>query len=122
MRDQRMSKRPATCMHLCPQDKYLQGRTERMRALLAEAAATVAAMAASAPAPPAAGPLAAPAARAAWGFADGGTPPGLGAFVKALDEKVLGALQETVANVSSIFLQVRVVVMRGRALVGVHGV
>jgi hypothetical protein len=61
----------------------------------------------SAPArpPPAAG--AAAAAREAWGFSADGRPPALGAFVRALGERLLAALQETVANVSGIFLQVR---------------
>ncbi|KAI8471413.1 MAG: hypothetical protein J3K34DRAFT_520636 [Monoraphidium minutum] len=97
------------------QDKYLQGRLERMRRILSEAAAAADGTAAAAAAPPGAplalaGPLAGPspaaaAAREAWGFGEGGGAPGLGSFVKALDERLLSALQETVANVSGIFLQ-----------------
>lgn len=105
-----------------PQDKYLQGRTDRMRRILAEASAVADAMAAAAAARSSSSPQPQPAlpgalagaaglvVREAWGFGlgEGGAPvpPALGAFVKALDERLLNALQETVVNVSGIFLQV----------------
>ena len=106
-------------------DKYLQGRAERLRRVLAEAAAVADAMGAAtaaaaggapAPAPPpAAGPLADASVREAWGFApardgDGGggggpeAPPALEPFARVLSERLAASLQETAANVASIFL------------------
>lgn len=41
-----------------------------------------------------------------WGFSAAGAPPSLSRFIKALDERLINAMQETVVNVSSIFLQV----------------
>jgi hypothetical protein len=111
--------RPALSRRARPtQDKYLQGRLERMRRILAEASAAADAMAAAAaappgappPPPPPAGPLGGAAggpAREAWGFDGDGAPPALGAFVTMLGSRLGGALQETVVNVSGIFLQVR---------------
>jgi hypothetical protein len=106
---------PPLCTPL--QDKYLQGRVERMRRILSEATAAADVMAAAAAAPPGAsppppppsGPLGGAAgapAREAWGFGPEGGPPALGAFVTMLGDRLGGALQETVVNVSSIFLQV----------------
>jgi hypothetical protein len=100
----------------CQQEKYLQGRSERMTRILQEAAAVAAAMAAASQQPggtAAAGSSTAAAAPAgvespeAWGFAANGTPPSLPRFVKALDERLINTMQETVMNVNGIFLQVR---------------
>lgn len=41
-----------------------------------------------------------------WGFAEDGAPPSLRVFMKALNERLINAMQETVSNVSGIFLQV----------------
>lgn len=103
------------------QEKYLQGRKERMQRILQEASAVADAMAAAGQAPARrsrgggsdSGPAAAAAAAlpgvedaASWGVAPDGTPPALGAFVKALDERLINAMQETVMNMNTIFLQV----------------
>lgn len=85
-----------------------------MRRILSEASATADAMAAAAAARPGAPPpppaplagAAGAAAREAWGFGADGAPPALVPFVRALGERLMSALQETVVNVSSIFLQV----------------
>jgi hypothetical protein len=39
-----------------------------------------------------------------WGFAEDGTPPGLRQFVRALDEKLINAMQETTMNVTRFFM------------------
>lgn len=39
-----------------------------------------------------------------WGFGEDGSPPGLRQFVRALDEKLINAVQETVMNVMRFFL------------------
>jgi hypothetical protein len=106
-----------TCMFVCrllQQEKYLQGRSERMTRILQEAAAVAAAMAAASQQP--GGAAAAGSSTAAvpagvenaeaWGFAPNGIPPGLPRFVKALDERLINTMQETVMNVNGIFLQV----------------
>eukprot|EP00882_Tetradesmus_deserticola_P018082 GHRQ01019405.1.p1 GENE.GHRQ01019405.1~~GHRQ01019405.1.p1 ORF type:complete len:261 (+),score=100.78 GHRQ01019405.1:160-942(+) len=98
------------------QEKYLQGRSERMKRILQEAAAVAAAMAAVAQQPggAAAGSSSTAALPAgvespeAWGFAANGTPPSLPRFVKALDERLINTMQETVMNVNGIFMQVSV--------------
>lgn len=41
-----------------------------------------------------------------WGYAASGAVPSLSRFVKALDERLINTLQETVMNVNGIFLQV----------------
>ncbi|PNH08814.1 Vacuolar protein sorting-associated protein 51 [Tetrabaena socialis] len=87
------------------QDKYLSGRVARIKRVLAEAAVVADAMAAAAggqqsmPPPPKA-QVAAP---ESWGWA-GSTPPPLRAFVRALDEKFINGVQETVVNVIRFFL------------------
>ncbi|GLC45938.1 hypothetical protein PLESTF_000714400 [Pleodorina starrii] len=91
------------------QDKYLSGRVARIKRVLAEAALVADAMAAAAastagqPAampPPPKAQLAAP---ESWGWT-GGAPPQLRAFVRALDEKFINGVQETVVNVIRFFL------------------
>jgi hypothetical protein len=106
----------ASCTCAChQQEKYLQGRSERMARILQEAAAVAAAMAAVSQQPggtAAAGSSSTVAAPAgvespeAWGFAANGTSPSLPRFVKALDERLINTMQETVMNVNGIFLQV----------------
>lgn len=99
------------------QEKYLQGRSERMTRILQEAAAVAAVMAAVSQQPggAAVGGSSSSSAAAvpagvespeAWGFAANGTPPSLPRFVKALDERLINTMQETVMNVNGIFLQV----------------
>lgn len=43
---------------------------------------------------------------ASWGVGADGSAPALSTFVKALDERLINAMQETVANMNTIFLQV----------------
>ncbi len=103
-------------LHVC---RYLAGRSQRIRKILKEASLVLEAMAAAAAAagtPPGsdAGAAAAKAAAAAraqlegggasWGFSDQGAAPGLRAYVRALDEKVINAVQETVMNVMRFFM------------------
>ncbi len=103
-----------------PQDRYLAGRAQRLRRILKDATAVLEAMAAAAAAAGSrpGGPLqqqAAAAARASrasldagvqggWGFGEDGAAPGLRAFVRALDEKLINAVQETVVNVMRFFM------------------
>uniref|UniRef100_A0A383VMJ6 Vacuolar protein sorting-associated protein 51 homolog n=1 Tax=Tetradesmus obliquus TaxID=3088 RepID=A0A383VMJ6_TETOB len=98
------------------QEKYLQGRSERMTRILQEAAAVAAVMAAVSQQPggAAVGGSSSSSAAAvpagvespeAWGFAANGTPPSLPRFVKALDERLMNTMRETVMNVNGIFLQ-----------------
>jgi hypothetical protein len=112
-----------TCC-LFQQEKYLQGRSERMTRILQEAAAVAAAMAAASQQP--GGAAAAGSSTAAvpagvespeaWGFAANGTPPSLPRFVRALDERLINTMQETVMNVNGIFLQVHAVVKTRRGM------
>lgn len=88
------------------QDKYMQGRMQRMRRILQEAAVVVDAMAlAAAGEPVPEGLSAALEAPSSWGFTEPGSPPPLATFIKALDERFINALRETVINVTTIFLQ-----------------
>ncbi|EFJ51819.1 hypothetical protein VOLCADRAFT_120427 [Volvox carteri f. nagariensis] len=92
------------------QDKYLSGRVARIKRVLTEAAMVADAMAAAAAAsaggqqqlvpPPPKAQLPAP---ESWGWT-GGNPPQLRAFVRALDEKFINGVQETVVNVIRFFL------------------
>ncbi|GIL88543.1 hypothetical protein Vretimale_15339 [Volvox reticuliferus] len=92
------------------QDKYLTGRVARIKRVLSEAAVVADAMAAAAAAsaggqqqpmpPPPKAQLSAP---ESWGWT-GGNPPQLRAFVRALDEKFINGVQETVVNVVRFFL------------------
>jgi hypothetical protein len=43
---------------------------------------------------------------ASWGVGADGRAPALSTFVKALDERLINAIMETVMNMSTIFLQV----------------
>lgn len=100
------------------QEKYLQGRKQRMQRILQEAAAVADAMAAAAQAPArssrgggsdsggAASSLPAVEDPASWGVGADGAVPSVNAFVKALDERFINALQETIMNMNTIFLQV----------------
>ncbi|GFR51170.1 hypothetical protein Agub_g13528, partial [Astrephomene gubernaculifera] len=97
------------------QDKYLSGRVARIRRVLSEAALVADAMAAAAAGAGAAGgqqqqPVQVPpppktqiSAPESWGWS-GSTPPQLRAFVRALDEKFINGVQETVVNVIRFFL------------------
>ncbi|KAG2495102.1 hypothetical protein HYH03_006712 [Edaphochlamys debaryana] len=87
------------------QDKYLTGRVSRIKRVLQEAAIVADAMAAAAGGqaqvqPPPKQQLPAP---ESWGWANG-TPPALRVFVRALDEKFINGVQETVVNVVRFFL------------------
>jgi vacuolar protein sorting-associated protein 51 len=103
--------------------RYLAGREQRLRRVLKDAAAVADAMAAAAAA--AASASAAPGVGASsagsttahgalhqllespvgsWGFGEDGSPPGLRQFVRALDEKLINAVQETVMNVMRFFM------------------
>ena len=78
-----------------------------MRKILQDGSTVVGLMEAAGPGrplPP--GAMAAVPDPAAWGLEDGGGSPSLLVFIKALDERLSNALQETVANVAGIFLQV----------------
>lgn len=98
------------------QEKYLQGRKERMQRILQEASAVVDTMAAAAQAPARrsrgsgsdSGAAVLPGVEdaASWGVGAGGSAPSLSTFVKALDERLINAMQETVMNMNTIFLQV----------------
>ncbi|GLI70392.1 hypothetical protein VaNZ11_015174 [Volvox africanus] len=93
------------------QDKYLTGRVARIKRVLAEAAIVADAMAAAAAAASAGGqqqpvpppPKAQVSAPESWGWT-GGNPPQLRAFLRALDEKFINGVQETVVNVVRFFL------------------
>jgi hypothetical protein len=106
------------------QEKYLTGRLERMQRILKDAGVVADAMAAAAAAA-AGGPAAAASLSAgvldspeAWGVGPDGAAPALPVFVKALDERLINALQETVVNVNDIFLQVGRGAGAGRGRVG----
>jgi hypothetical protein len=101
------------------QDKYLQGRTTRLTKVLAEASAVVDWMeASSTPLHPTPTPTSTTAAAAAggvpvgveapeeWGCGEATLGARLAGLLKAADERVLGGLAETAANVTGIFLQV----------------
>lgn len=93
----------------CPQAKYLQGRTQRMQKILQEASAVADQMSAVAQSlEQLTGTTAPPAVEnpEMWGYGANGAVPTLGRFVKALDERLINTLQETVMNVNGIFLQV----------------
>ncbi|KAF8059217.1 VPS51 [Scenedesmus sp. PABB004] len=90
------------------QERYLAGRGERLRRILADAALAADAMAAAAASPgPRAGGAPPPGLDGpeGWGFGPDGTPPSLARFVTALDERLINTLQETAVNVTTIFLQ-----------------
>lgn len=98
---------------MCLQEKYLQGRSERMRRILQEASIVAGAMAAEAqrlaPAAAAGRSSSIPAgieSPESWGFGSKGEVPSLARFVKLLDERLINTMQETVVNVNGIFLQV----------------
>lgn len=102
-------------LHLLLQEKYLQGRKERMQRILQEAGAVAHAMAAAAQAPARSSrgssdngstPLPAVEDPASWGVGADGSVPSVNVFVKALDERLINALAETVVNMNTIFLQV----------------
>mmetsp|Transcript_18627 Transcript_18627/g.47206 ORF Transcript_18627/g.47206 Transcript_18627/m.47206 type:complete len:953 (-) Transcript_18627:187-3045(-) len=108
------------------QDRYLAGRAARLRRVLKDATAVADAMAAAAAtacgvpgASEASASVAAATARAsletptAWGFSEGTSStgaltvvvaPGLRAFIKSLDERLINAINETVINVMRFFL------------------
>lgn len=99
------------------QEKYLQGRKQRMQRILQDAAAVADAMAAAAQAPARSSrssgsdsgstpPLPAVEDPAGWGVGADGAVPSVSAFVKTLDERFINALQETIMNMNTIFLQV----------------
>jgi len=104
----------APCVSL--QERYLQGRKERMQRILQEATAVADAMESAAQAHvqhtrssgggDSGAPLPSVEDPASWGVDAGGAVPSLSAFVKALDERVINAMQETVMNMNTIFLQV----------------
>eukprot|EP00878_Enallax_costatus_P044789 GHUV01053536.1.p1 GENE.GHUV01053536.1~~GHUV01053536.1.p1 ORF type:complete len:492 (+),score=170.86 GHUV01053536.1:2-1477(+) len=54
-----------------------------------------------------------------WGYGANGAVPTLGRFVKALDERLINTLQETVMNVNGIFLQDDASAARRKPLVAV---
>jgi hypothetical protein len=95
-----------------------------MTRILQEAAAVAAAMAAASQQPGGAAAAGSSTAAApagvetpeAWGFAANGTPPSLPRFVKALDERLINTMQETVMNVNGIFLQVCAAVKTRRGM------
>jgi len=78
------------------QDKYLQGRATRLKRILAEATAVADLMAAAAggcddwrrSSPPSS--IESP---AVWGVAEDGAPPTLRVWIKALDERLINAMQ-----------------------------
>ncbi|GFH06630.1 uncharacterized protein HaLaN_01294, partial [Haematococcus lacustris] len=98
------------------QDRYLAGRAQRLRKVLSDGSTLVEAMAVAAASPrdAATSPATAAAIQAvvsrvdqptAWGLTEGDTcVPNLRAFAKALDEKLINAVQETVMNVMRFFL------------------
>ncbi|KAJ9510063.1 hypothetical protein QJQ45_011702 [Haematococcus lacustris] len=98
------------------QDRYLAGRAQRLRKVLSDGSTLVEAMAVAAASPRDAATSPATAAAiqavvsrvdqpAAWGLTEGDTcVPNLRAFAKALDEKLINAVQETVMNVMRFFL------------------
>lgn len=103
------------CLRACHvlQERYLQGRKERMQRILQEASAVADAMAAAAQAPASrssgsdsAAALPGVEDAASWGVSPSGAPPSLSTFVKALDERLINAMQETVMHMNTIFLQV----------------
>lgn len=76
-----------------PQDKYLQGRTVRIRKILIEAAAVAEAISAAAGGHPlTSAALKAVNSPASWGF-DDSQAPSLQQFFESLDERVVNALQ-----------------------------
>ncbi|KXZ52995.1 hypothetical protein GPECTOR_8g365 [Gonium pectorale] len=94
------------------QDKYLSGRVARIRKVLAEATLVAEAMAAAAAAAAGAGGQQAATQLPSkaqlpnpetWGWS-GSQPPALRVFVRALDEKFINGVQETVVNVVRFFL------------------
>ncbi|KXZ52998.1 hypothetical protein GPECTOR_8g368 [Gonium pectorale] len=94
------------------QDKYLSGRVARIKKVLAEATLVAEAMAAAAAAAAGAGGQQAPTQLPSkaqlpnpetWGWS-GSQPPALRVFVRALDEKFINGVQETVVNVVRFFL------------------
>lgn len=87
------------------QDKYLQGRSYRLRRILKEASAVVESMAAAANGEAVPEVLLKKIENlTSWGFADK-TPPSLKVFIRSFDERVINAMMETVVNVTTIFLQ-----------------
>ncbi|KAF5829573.1 Vps51/Vps67-domain-containing protein [Dunaliella salina] len=100
------------------QDRYLAGRAQRVSRILRDGSAVVDAMATAAAVwgLPSDSPAVRSAAAVAqstqgqlespegWGFGDRSAPPSLRAFITALDEKFINAVQETATNVTRFFL------------------
>lgn len=113
------------CVLLLLQEKYLQGRKERMQRVLQEASAVADAMASAAQAPARSSsrdlasdsPAVVPGVDdpASWGCGADGAVPSLSTFVRTLDERLINAMQETVMNMNTIFLQVWFVFLQWRS-------
>eukprot|EP00879_Flechtneria_rotunda_P017668 GHRR01018520.1.p1 GENE.GHRR01018520.1~~GHRR01018520.1.p1 ORF type:complete len:521 (+),score=214.76 GHRR01018520.1:269-1831(+) len=104
------------------QEKYLLGRQERMQHILQEASVVADVMAAvsqSSQRSPTAGSAAGIERPEDWGIGPEGLVPSLSQYVKALDEQLVNALQETVGNVNSIFLQGDTSAARRKPLIAV---
>lgn len=88
------------------QERYLAGRGQRLRAILAEASTVADAVAVTRHQSSGCSSALPEPVAAAWCM---GEPFSLdvGGFIKALDERYINCMQETAANVSVIFLQVR---------------
>lgn len=92
------------------QEKYLQGRKDRMQQILREASIVADAMSAATQGTKQLAPGAVlPGVEDldSWGVDHNGNPPDLSVLVRTLDERLMNAMQETVMNMNTIFLQVR---------------